>query len=156
MKCEIRNYQSKDLESVMNIWLQANLTAHKFIPAEYWVGQYEAVKEALPQAEIFIYEEAKKVVGFLGMQQGYIAGLFIEGSCQSRGIGKALLDAVKVGKEELTLHAYTENDGAVRFYEREGFQKIQFKKEETTGREEVLMHWKGTEKQPFKKEEIGV
>ena len=44
-------------------------------------------------------------------------------------------------RQELTLHAYAENTGAVRFYEREGFQTAAFEKEETTGREGVLMRW---------------
>ena len=52
-----------------------------------------------------------------------------------------LLEAAKSGRQELTLHAYAENTGAVRFYEREGFQRVAFEKEETTGREGVLMRW---------------
>ncbi|MFR8018258.1 MAG: hypothetical protein ACLU7M_02125 [Mediterraneibacter gnavus] len=53
----IRKYQPQDLEHIMKIWLETNLAAHGFIPAEYWNEQYEAVKEALPQADILIYEE---------------------------------------------------------------------------------------------------
>ena len=48
----IRKYQPQDLEHIMKIWLETNLAAHGFIPAEYWNEQYEAVKEALPQADI--------------------------------------------------------------------------------------------------------
>ena len=71
----IRKYQPQDLEHIMKIWLETNLAAHRFIPAEYWNGQYEAVKEALPQADILIYEEEGTVLGFLGLQDSYIAGL---------------------------------------------------------------------------------
>lgn len=52
-----------------------------------------------------------------------------------------LLEAAKSGRQELTLHAYAENTGAVRFYEREGFQTAAFEKEEMTGCEGVLMRW---------------
>ena len=93
------------------------------------------VKEALPQADILIYEEEGTVLGFLGLQDSYIAGLFVEKASRSRGIGRLLLEAAKSGRQELTLHAYAENTGAVRFYEREGFQTAAFEKEETTGRE---------------------
>ena len=64
----IRKYQPQDLEHIMKIWLETNLAAHGFIPAEYWNEQYEAVKEALPQADILIYEEEGTVLGFLGLQ----------------------------------------------------------------------------------------
>ena len=99
------------------------------------------VKEALPQADILIYEEEGTVLGFLGLQDSYIAGLFVEKASQSRGIGRLLLEAAKSGRQELTLHAYAENTGAVRFYEREGFQTAAFEKEEMTGCEGVLMRW---------------
>ena len=59
----IRKYQPQDLEHIMKIWLETNLAAHGFIPAEYWNEQYEAVKEALPQADILIYEEEGTVLG---------------------------------------------------------------------------------------------
>lgn len=137
----IRKYQPQDLEHIMKIWLETNLAAHGFIPAEYWNGQYEAVKEALPQADILIYEEEGTVLGFLGLQDSYIAGLFVEKASRSRGIGRLLLEAAKSGRQELTLHAYAENTGAVRFYEREGFQTAAFEKEEMTGCEGVLMRW---------------
>ena len=41
----IRKYQPQDLEHIMKIWLETNLAAHGFIPAEYWNGQYEGAEE---------------------------------------------------------------------------------------------------------------
>ena len=124
----IRKYQPQDLEHIMKIWLETNLAAHGFIPAEYWNEQYEAVKEALPQADILIYEEEGTVLGFLGLQDSYIAGLFVEKASRSRGIGRLLLEAAKSGRQELTLHAYAENTGAVRFYDGRGFKRQHLKK----------------------------
>ena len=46
----IRRMEARDLEAVASIWLASNLEAHSFIPAEYWRGNYEAVKAALAQA----------------------------------------------------------------------------------------------------------
>ncbi len=82
----IRKYQPQDLEHIMKIWLETNLAAHGFIPAEYWNEQYEAVKEALPQADILIYEEEGTVLGFLGLQDSYIAGLFVEKASRLGGL----------------------------------------------------------------------
>ncbi len=53
----IRIMKDGDLTSVIQIWLDANIRAHSFVPEEYWTGNYEMVKEALGKAELYVYEE---------------------------------------------------------------------------------------------------
>ena len=48
----IRVLQEADMEQVVAIWLDTNLKAHHFIPAQYWKSNIELVKEMLPQAEV--------------------------------------------------------------------------------------------------------
>ena len=122
----IRKYQPQDLEHIMKIWLETNLAAHGFIPAEYWNEQYEAVKEALPQADILIYEEEGTVLGFLGLQDSYIAGLFVEKASRSRGIGRLLLEAAKSGRQELTLMQRTQEQSG--FMNEKGFKRQHLKR----------------------------
>ena len=43
----IRLFEEEDLDEVLAIWLDANLRAHSFIPAGYWEGRREAVRQAL-------------------------------------------------------------------------------------------------------------
>ena len=71
----IRKLAQEDLEAVMGIWLEANLKAHDFIEADYWKSNFEAVKETLAQAEVYVYTEDTKIKGFIGIVEGYIAGL---------------------------------------------------------------------------------
>ena len=68
----IRRMEARDLEAVASIWLASNLEAHSFIPAEYWRGNYEAVKAALAQAEVYVYEDAAGVLGFVGLSGDYV------------------------------------------------------------------------------------
>ena len=58
-----------DLTSVIQIWLDANIRAHSFVPEEYWTGNYEMVKEALGKAELYVYEEndTNEINGFIGL-----------------------------------------------------------------------------------------
>ena len=46
----IRPFQENDLFAVMQIWLDANIKAHSFIPQKYWTDNYAVVKDILPQA----------------------------------------------------------------------------------------------------------
>ena len=52
----IRVLQKADIERVVDIWLDTNLKAHYFIPGQYWKNNIDLVKEMLPQAEVYVYE----------------------------------------------------------------------------------------------------
>ena len=64
----IRKLQKTDINQVSHIWLNTNLKAHFFIPEQYWISNYERVKEMLPQAEVYVYEDDKMIQGFLGVR----------------------------------------------------------------------------------------
>ena len=117
----IRHLNETDLTEILSVWLNTNLQAHSFIPAEYWKENYDIVKQMLPQAEVYVYEQNGHIAGFIGLMEQEIAGLFVQDTLQSKGIGKQLLDYVKKRKSCLTLHAYRKNQRAVQFYLREQF-----------------------------------
>ncbi|QHQ63305.1 N-acetyltransferase [Anaerocolumna sedimenticola] len=137
----IREFKISDLESVMNLWLDTNIQAHDFIPQSYWIGNYDKVKEMLPDATIYVYENNDMLQGFVGLMGNYIAGIFVEVSCQSMGLGKALLDYIKANHYELTLQVYKKNVRAVTFYLRESFAVTKEQQDENTGETELVMHW---------------
>ena len=137
----IRAFAEGDLEQVLALWLETNRRAHSFIPAAYWEGQREAVREALPQAELYVWEENEEILGFLGLTGGYIAGIFVRYGSQSRGVGKKLLDRAKEGREELSLSVYQKNARAAAFYRREGFAVQSEQTDEATGEAEYRMVW---------------
>lgn len=141
----IRKLQKTDIDTVSQIWLDANRDAHDFIPAEYWENNFLPVKKMLLQAEVYVYMDERKnrIEGFVGLDQEYIAGIFVRKEARAGGIGKALLDFVKEKKQELTLNVYRKNERAVRFYEREGFQIIDRTVDKSTDEKEYLMKWKG-------------
>ena len=41
----IRKLQKADINRVADIWLKTNLKAHFFISEQYWISNYEFVKE---------------------------------------------------------------------------------------------------------------
>ncbi len=101
--------------------LTPNIKAHDFIAAQYWLENIETVKEMLAQAEVYVYEDEGEIQGFIGLNDDYIAGIFVRYAVQSSGIGKQLLDFVKSIKKELHLNVYQKNMWAIKFYQREKF-----------------------------------
>lgn len=137
----IRSLHKDELDIVMEIWLETNIAAHDFIDPSYWRGNFELVKGMLPEADVFVYEENKAILGFVGLMDQYIAGIFVDADSQSKGIGKALLDYVKGNHSELSLHVYKRNIRAVEFYLREGFLVSKEQIDENTGETEIEMCW---------------
>lgn len=138
----IRKFKSTDTERVMEIWLNSNTDAHNFIEKTYWEKNFQTVKNMLPHAEIYVYNEEEKIKGFIGLTENYIAGIFVEKDFRGRGIGKRLIDYVKNIKDNLILNVYEKNISAVKFYEKENFIVEKFGIDENTGEKEFVMIWK--------------
>ena len=140
----IRKLQKADINRVADIWLKTNLKAHFFIPEQYWISNYEFVKEMLPQAEVYVYEDDRMIQGFIGVSDEYIEGIFVSDEMQSCGIGKMLLDYIKDKKDKLQLKVYQKNVRAMSFYQREGFTIQSEEMDEFTREKEYVMNWESS------------
>lgn len=138
----IRRLQKADVDRVMDLWLDTNLKAHNFVHAAYWRSNFEPVKEILPQAEVYVYEVAEEIQGFVGLSGEYIEGIFAADEMQSQGIGKRLLDHMKAIKDTLHLSVYQKNTRAIRFYQREDFVIQREGLDESTDEKEFTMLWR--------------
>ena len=138
----IRKFRENDLPSIMQIWFDSNVEVHSFIPEKYWMDNFEMVKDILPQAEIYVYENLGKISGFIGLNKDYIEGIFVEKNMRSKGIGKQLLNYVKKLKEEMHLIAYQKNYKANSVYQREDFVIQSESIDNDTNEKELLMSWK--------------
>lgn len=102
----IRKFEKNDINAIMQIWKNENIKAHQFILKTYWENNYQYVEEVLPKAEIYVYILKEKIVGFVGVNNNYIEGIFIDTDNQGKGIGRLLLNKVKENKNNLTLRVY--------------------------------------------------
>ncbi|WP_432627119.1 N-acetyltransferase [Brotaphodocola sp.] len=137
----IRVLKNTDINAVVDIWLDVNQKAHDFISAQYWKNNYDLVKEILPQAEVYVYEDDQKIQGFIGVSGEYIEGLFVCDGMQSQGTGKRLLDFIKDRRTKLCLNVYQKNTRAIHFYKREGFKIQSEGLDEATGKKDYVMIW---------------
>mgnify|MGYP005779531951 FL=1 len=139
----IRKFREADLDAVMELWLDSNLQAHPFVPGDYWRNHFEEVRQALPEAEVYVSEngETAEIEGFIGLSGDYIAGIFVRSQSRSQGIGKQLLDQAKAVRPSLTLSVYRKNSRAVSFYQREGFSVLSQETDSGTGETEFVMAW---------------
>ena len=93
----IRKFETQDLDAVMQIWLHGNLNANAFIAASFWTEHFEMVRDLLPQAELYVHEDAgtRQIDGFIGLTENHIEGIFVAESERSKCVGKSLLEYAK-------------------------------------------------------------
>ena len=139
----IRKFETRDLDAVMQIWLHGNLDAHAFVPASFWTGHFDMVRDMLPQAELYVHEDAdtRQIDGFIGLTENHIEGIFVAKSARSKGIGRALLEYAKSRKPRLTLSVYQKNERVLAFYRREQFIVQSEGIDEDTNEADIQMLW---------------
>ena len=118
----IRLFNLEDLDDVMKIWFDANLEVHNFIDKDYFISNYSYVKEQMKQSNIFVYENNGKILGFIGIDNGFIQGIFVSKTSRSKGIGKKLIDYCKEKYSTLSLKVYEKNKRAINFYKNQEFR----------------------------------
>ena len=122
-----RELRKADIDKVADIWLDTNIRAHDFIPAQYWESNYE---------------DDQGIQGFIGLNDEYIEGIFVSDGMQSQGIGRLLLNYAKTKRNELRLNVYRKNTRAIAFYQREGFKILCSGIDEATGEKDHVMEWR--------------
>lgn len=74
----------------------------------------------IARAEVFVAEG-----GFLVREGEDVLALYLAPEARGRGLGKALMERAKEGRDRLCLWAFAQNEGALRFYAREGFVAVE-------------------------------
>lgn len=138
----IRKFTPKDIDSVMELWLEGNLSAHDFIEAGYWKCNFDFVKKSILFADVYVYETDGHIIAFAGITDDFIAGFFVKNTYRSKGAGSKLISYLKEIYDKLSLCAYVKNEGAVRFYKKHGFEIKDTYTDENTSEEEFLMVYK--------------
>ena len=140
----IRNVKNDDIDIVMELWKESTMEAQNFIPDEYWLENYDNVKNNyLPNSDTYVYEEDGEIKGFVSLIENiFIGGLFLKVDCQRKGIGSKIIDFLKADHDKLQLAVYDRNVRAMNFYLKSGFKITNTEIDEKTNEKEHLMEWK--------------
>ena len=121
----LRRYRAEDNQALSDIWLRASARAHSFFTREQLAEQQKRVSEVyLPNAETWVASEGADLLGFIGLIDDFIGGLFVDPQHQGHGVGRTLVTHAMALKGSLTLEVYARNPGARTFYEQLGFREI--------------------------------
>ncbi|WP_175410460.1 GNAT family N-acetyltransferase [Streptomyces sp. TRM64462] len=145
----IRRARAADAEAITRVFLASRAAAMPYLPRLHSDEETRAWIEAvvLPGCAVWVAEQGEGpagVVGFAALDGTVLDHLYLRPDVRRRGIGTALLAAVRAASpHELSLHVFQRNDAARAFYERHGFTAGTF---DDGGRNEenepdVTYHW---------------
>lgn len=135
----IRRFKEEDTTKVMTIWTKGNFKAHDFIEKDYWLENFNRVKnEYLLQSETYVYTEDDEIKGFISILNGeHIGALFVRQDSLREGIGRRLINYCKERYDYLTLNVYEKNVNATLFYVAMNFKNKEMKIDKETRRKRI-------------------
>ncbi len=124
--------------AVVNGWIDDT----DWIPRDFPPEALEAmIREALPIREIWVAGDPVEAYLSFDPETARVGGLYCRKTGQ--GLGKALMDQVKVGRDYIWLSTHEPNLAAQRFYAREGFVEVaRYAPEPPATVTEVKMEWR--------------
>ena len=140
----VEQLNEKDINQIMDIWLQVNKKTHNYISEKYWEDNVEYVKKEILKTKVYVYKDNNEICGFIGLVNTYIAGIFVKEKYQSKGIGKKLIKTCQSEYTKLTLNVYKKNERAIEFYKKAGFKIVKEETNKETKEKEYEMLWKST------------
>lgn len=138
----LRAFEPQDTGRLLDIWLAASRLGHPFLGEDTLLAQRNIVRDVyLPKAENHVALLDGQPVGFIGILDCFVGGLFVDPRHHRRGIGRALVEYVSPQKPRLELEVYAANKLAPDFYRKLGFHEISRRPHDDAGRplEMILM-----------------
>ena len=133
-----------DRVPMLELWERAVRATHHFLDDAKIAELRPAVVDVLASDALqwWVVETADGVVAFLGLVSNSVEALFIDPGSHGRGIGRLLMDHAQQlnAGSALLVDVNEENDGALAFYRRLGFEVVGRSATDGDGRPYPLLH----------------
>ena len=144
---QLRAYHTSDEDAAIALWLETWRRAYPEIDfnarVAWWRERWR--NELVPNAAIIVAEQSGGLIGFVTIDtSGYLDQLVVAPDHWGSSLGNLLVDEAKrLSPDRITLLVNTDNNRAIRFYERNGFVRAGSDVNPTSGRPVLRMEWKG-------------
>jgi putative acetyltransferase len=136
----IRRGVPEDADRALEIWRAAVDATHLFLSPADRQELDHLVAGFLPEAQMWIAEDAGRALGFLIMDESMIEALFVDPAVHGRGVGTALLQHALSLAPDARVDANEQATNALPFYESRGFVRTGRSETDQQGRPYPLVH----------------
>ena len=142
MQDDISPVQPEDYPRVVEVWEASVRATHHFVSEADIQIFKQLVREGLPQSTTLLCmrDADGQVVGFIGVEAGEIASLFIHPDWRRKGVGRKLLTYAVETLGATTLDVNEQNEQAIGFYRRMGFEVVGRSPVDSMGKPYPLLH----------------
>jgi len=135
----IRRCTEQDFDEIFDLVNDGAQAYKGMIPADRWHEPYMPKEELRQQIEDGVIfwgvEEAGELLGVMGIQPvqdvSLIRHAYVRTTSQRRGVGKQLLEhLLKLTTAPVLIGTWADATWAIRFYEKNGFQKVTHEEKE--------------------------
>lgn len=128
---------AKACSKIVNDWIDAT----EWLPRHHSRDAIEdMIRSGIPLREFWV--AGKPIQGYLSfnVEESQVMGLYT--ALRGTGVGKALMDRVREGRDWVQLWSHAANTKAHAFYEREGFAIVGERAAGIDGIPEIRMEWR--------------
>lgn len=138
----IETPSSADFAELLQVWEDSVRATHDFISeADIAFFKPLILDKALPAVTLrCIRDEAKAIVGFLGVADDKIEMLFVHSRARGQGVGSALLKHAIEDLGANLVDVNEQNPQAVGFYRHQGFKQISRSALDAMGKPFPILH----------------
>ena len=131
-----------DFPRVVEVWEASVRATHDFVRNEDIEFFRPMVRSVLPSFEMVacIRDVAGQVAGYIAVAEGKVEMLFVHPQARGQGVGRKLLTHAVDAYGAVTLDVNEQNDQAVGFYQRMGFEVVGRSDLDSTGKPYPLLH----------------
>jgi putative acetyltransferase len=131
-----------DFPRVVEVWEASVRATHHFVSEANIQFFKPLVRDALPHVPALAgaRDEGGQVVGFIGVAGSKVEMLFVDPAWRGRGIGRRLLTNAILRLGATLVDVNEQNEQAVGFYHRIGFEVIGRSAYDSTGKPFPILH----------------
>jgi len=115
-----------DAEAVARLHLLVRRVSMPYLPELHTLDETVAhFASVIGQQTVLVAERGNSILGYCAYRDGWLDHLYVDPAHQRNGIGSDLLERASASNPRLRLWVFQKNVGAIRFYERHGFARIE-------------------------------
>jgi putative acetyltransferase len=134
---DVRASEPTDAAKLLRIWCDSVDATHHFLSAEDRASIEPLVADYVREAPLWVALKNGEPVGFMGVTGQNIDSLFLAPDAHGLGIGRLLTERVP---RPTTVEVNEQNEAAVAFYQRMGFEETGRSPTDGDGRPYPLLH----------------
>lgn len=116
----------QDYQQLITVWESSVRATHHFL-SESDIVTYRTLilNQYFDQVQLYCIKQEHEILGFIGINGESVQMLFIHPDARGKGLGKALIDFAKKEHGVNTVDVNEQNDQAVGFYQKLGFETVE-------------------------------